>query len=263
MANRLGNAVVVALDHGLHWGVFDGFEDPRRTLEAVLEGEPDGILASVPFLDRYQEILDEHSSVYTIGTLDIIHDSTIPGKRESDEIHRQAFSLEDAARVGADAVKTCVIYGRNDPDVLGDNLEFAARIARNGRDHDLDVVIEPTLWGPRIEDDLDPDLIGEAARIGAELGPDLLKLYYPGSADAFEPIVQRAPYPVYVAGGPQTETESEILEMTAGAMNAGGEGVIYGRNVWQHKDPAAMVEALKAIVHDGETSDEALTYFER
>ncbi|WP_092893080.1 class I fructose-bisphosphate aldolase [Halopelagius inordinatus] len=263
MTGSLGSAVVVALDHGLHWGVFDGFEDRRRTLEAVLEGGPDGILASVPFLEQHRDLLDDHPSVYTIGTVDIIHDSTIPGEQASDEIHRQVFDLEDAARVGADAVKACLIYGRNDPGVLGDNLEFAARIARNGRHHGLEVVLEPTLWGPRIEDDLDADLIGEAARIGAELGPDILKLYYPGDADAFAPIVDRAPSPVYVAGGPLAESESAVLEMTADAVDAGADGVIYGRNVWQHEDPASVVEALKDIVHDGATPDESLARFDR
>lgn len=262
MSGSLGDAVVVALDHGLHWGVFDGFEDRRATLEAVLEGEPDGILASVPFLEQYQDVLAEYPSVYTIGTVDIIHDSTLPGHQGANEIHRQAFSLEQAAEAGADAVKACVIYGREDPDVLGDNLEFAARIAAEGREHDLSVVLEPTLWGPRITDDLDADFIEQAGRIGSELGPDMLKLYYPGSAEAFRPVVEHSPCPVYVAGGPKAEDDLDVLEMTEGAVEAGSSGPIYGRNVWQHDDPAAMVTALKDIVHTGASAEEALRHLE-
>ncbi|MFC7138769.1 class I fructose-bisphosphate aldolase [Halosimplex aquaticum] len=258
MSGTLGDAVVVALDHGLHWGVFDGFEDRRATLERVLEGEPDGVLASVPFLEQYEDVFAEYPDVYKIGTLDIIHDSTLPGHQGANEIHRQAFSLEQADRAGADAVKVCVIYGRENPDVLGDNLEFAARVAAEGRNHDLSVVLEPTLWGPRITDDLDASFIEQAGRIGSELGPDMLKLYYPGSSEAFEPVVANSPCPVYVAGGPKAERDHDVLEMTEGAVAAGSAGPIYGRNVWQHDDPAGMVSALKAIVHDGATAEEAL-----
>lgn len=262
MSGTFGDAVVVALDHGLHWGVFDGFEDRPGTLERVLEGEPDGILASVPFLEQYQEVFSEYPSVFKIGTLDIIHDSTLPGHRGANEIHRQAFSLDQAARAGADAVKVCLVYGREDPDVLGDNLEFAARIAAEGRDHDLSVVLEPTLWGPRITDDLDASFIEQAGRIGSELGPDMLKLYYPGSKKTFEPVVANSPCPVYVAGGPKAERDLDVLDMTEGAVAAGSAGPIYGRNVWQHDDPAAMVSALKAIVHDGATAADALDHLD-
>lgn len=262
MTAKLDSAVVVALDHGLHWGEFDGFEDRRETLKQVLDGEPDALLASVPFLEQYQNIINSHPSIYTIGTLDIIHDSTIPGHQGSKEIHRQAFSLERAAQAGADAVKMCVIYGRDDPDVLGDNLEFAAQTTENGSDYDLSVMLEPVLWGPRIEDDLDAELIAQAARIGSELGPDMLKLYYPGDPDAFGAIVDKSPYPVYVAGGPKASHESDVLEMTEETVAAGANGPVYGRNVWQHDDPAAMVSALRDIVHTDATSTDALNHFQ-
>lgn len=253
--------VIVALDHGLHWGTFPGFEDYRGTLETVLEGEPDGILGSVSFLDRFRGVLDASSTTTRVGTLDVIHDSTIPGSDDGAEIHRQAFSLEEAARVGADAVKVCVVYGREDPDVLAHNVEFAARIAENSRKHGLDVILEQVLWGDRIEDDQDPDLIENAARLGVELGADALKLYYPGK-ERLDAITTNTPCPVFVAGGAQTGDVRHLLEMTRDAMDAGASGVTYGRNVWQHDDPPAMVQALKAIVNDDATPSTALEYLD-
>ena len=253
--------VIVALDHGLHWGLFAGFEDYRGTLETVLDGQPDGILGSVPFLDRFRDVLDASPTTMRVGTLDVIHDSTIPGADDGAEIHRQAFSLEEAARVGADAVKVCVVYGREDPDVLGDNVEFAARIAENGRKHGLDVVLEQVLWGDSIEDEQDPDLIEHAARLGVELGADALKLYYPGK-EKLDAITATTPCPVFVAGGAQTGDVRQFLEMTRDAIDAGASGVTYGRNVWQHDDPAAMVRALRAIVNDDASPDAALTYLD-
>lgn len=262
MVDTLDRGVVVALDHGLHWGVFDGFKNRKVTLETVLAGEPDGILASVPFFEQYADIFGRHPDVYTIGTLDIIHDSTIPGHQGADEIHRQAFSLERAAEAGVDAVKMCLIYGRNDPDVLGDNIEFAATVAGEGRHHDISVMLEPTLWGSQVTDDLDADGIANAARIGSELGPDMLKLYYPGDSGAFESVVSTSPQPVFVAGGPAADDTATVLETTEEITTTGAAGITFGRNVWQHDDPAAMIAALSAIVNEDATADTAKKYFE-
>lgn len=252
------DGVFVALDHGLHWGVFDGFENPRETLETVLEGNPDGVLGSVPYMRRNREVLDEHPSVTRIATLDVIHDSTIPGRWENAEIHRQAFSLEEAARVGADAVKVCVVYGREDPDVLANNVEFAAKIAERARDHDLTVVLEQVLWGDRIEDDTNPELVEDAARLGVELGADVLKLYYPGQ-ERMSKITDQAQCPVYVAGGPRAKDDTEVLNVIRSAVDAGAAGVMYGRNVWQRDEPSSMIRALREIVHsDVSTADAAV-----
>jgi len=243
------DGVIVALDHGLHWGVFEGFDDPAETLETVLGGGPDGVLASVSFLRQYADVLDRHPSVTRVGTLDLIYDSTVPGERAGDEIHRQAFDVDTAGRVGADAVKVCVVYGREDPDTLADNAEFAASVAEEARGRGLPAVLEPVLWGDRIDDDTDPDLIEHAARLAMELGADVLKLYYPGK-ERLASIVDHSPCPVYVAGGPKAEDDLSVLDMTAEAVEAGASGIIYGRKIWQHDDPAGMVQALDAVVTD-------------
>ncbi|MEA1931165.1 class I fructose-bisphosphate aldolase [Halohasta litorea] len=261
MVETLASGVVVALDHGLHWGEFDGFEDREETLKAVLDGEPDGILASVPFFEQYADVFESYPSVYQIGTVDVIHDSTIPGHQGDAEIHRQAFSLDRAAEAGVDAVKACLIYGRSNASVLGDNLEFVSKLTGEGRNYDLSVMVEPTLWGPQIPDDLDAELIANAARIGSELGPDMLKLYYPNDPDAFGAVVSNAPYPVFVAGGPKADTTSAVLEMTSEIVGTGAAGITYGRNVWQHDDPTALVAALSDIVNDGALPAETEQYF--
>lgn len=252
------DGVIVALDHGLHWGVLEGFGDPETTLRAVLDGGPDGILASVPFLRQYEGVLAEDRSVTRIGTLDVIYDSTVPGEGGEDEIHFQGFDVGTAAQIGADAVKACVVYGREDPDVLEENAEFAASVAKEARERGLSAVLEPVLWGDRIEDDTDPALIEHAARLGMELGADVLKLYYPGK-DRLASIVDHSPCPVYVAGGPSGEDDLSVLEMTADAVDAGASGVIYGRKVWQHDDPTGMVRALDAVV-DGVPAEDAVDH---
>jgi len=258
MVTGFGEAVIVALDHGLHWGVFDGFEDPAETLEGILEAEPDGILASGPFLRRFEGTISSYD-VTTIATLDLLHDSTLPGEHEEAEIHRQVASVATAAELGADAMKVALVYGRENPDVLEANIQFVARAAQRGEQLGLPLVVEPTLWGQRATDELDPEHLADANRIAFELGAHVLKSPYPGAASAFAPIVDNAPLPVYIAGGPATETDREVLEMVHEAVSSGAKGVMFGRNIWQRDDPAAIIDSLEALVHENAPVNEAAT----
>lgn len=250
-------AVVVAIDHGLHSGVVSRFEDPAAVLEAVLAGGADGIIAGVPFLRQFADLLDDYPSVARIATIDLLGSSTFPGESEGTEIHEQVFSVEAAAAVGADAIKAALVYGREDPAVLAENTRFIARAAERARTRGIDAVVEPTLWGKRAEDKLDAERLANANRIGFEIGADVLKSPYPGSADAFAPIVDNAPVPVLIAGGPATDRDLDALGMVRGAVDAGANGVMMGRNVWQRDDPAAMIDAIRAIVHEDATPEQA------
>lgn len=254
------DAVVVAIDHGLHWGSYDEFDDPEATLRTLLEANVDGLLAGVPFLKRFRSVIDDYD-VHRIATLDLLHNSTIPGGDDGSEIHAQVFPPEAAVKAGADAAKMALVYGRSDPAVLSDNLEFVADAATTCTDVDLPLVVEPTLWGQEIDDEFDGEMLADAARIAFELGADVLKTPYPGAAE-FAPIVDHAPVPVYIAGGPAVESDRAVLEMVAGARDAGGRGVMFGRNVWQRENPAAVVDAFRRIVHDGSSVDEAAAALE-
>jgi class I fructose-bisphosphate aldolase len=254
-------AVVAAIDHGLSWGAYEGFEDPERTLRTILEAEPDGILAGVPFFRRYEDLLDSYPDIDRIATLDQLHDSTLPGESEGAEIHHQLFTPTEAAAVGADGAKVALVYGREDPDVLAENLRFTAQIASECRSLGVPLVVEPTLWGQRIEDEFDGEMLEDAARVAFEIGGEVIKSPYPGRAK-FEPIVENSPQPVYIAGGPTAETDREVLEMVAGASETGARGVMFGRNIWQRDEPAAVVDALKRIVHDGASVAEAMDALE-
>jgi class I fructose-bisphosphate aldolase len=253
---QLGDAVVVAIDHGLHWGALEGFEDPVRTLDRVLEADPDGVLASISFLRRFEERIAD-ANVYTIGTLDVIYDSTLPGGDEEAEIHTQAFNIGAAAEV-ADALKIALVYGRDDPDVLEANVEFVAQAAETCRQNKVPLVVEPTLWGNRVTDEFDPSLLEHANRLAFELGADILKSPYP--PEGFDRIVGNAPQPMYIAGGPPAETDREVLEMVYDACDDGALGVMFGRNIWQRDDPVSVIHSLKTIVHDGASVNEAATH---
>ena len=112
--------------------------------------------------------------------------------------------------------------------------------------------------GPKIQNEHDATAVAHAARIGAELGADIIKTNYTGNAETFRHVIEGCPVPVIIAGGPKAETTQEILQMVHDSMKAGSAGLSIGRNVFQHKNPTLMVKALVAIVHDGASVEQAL-----
>jgi fructose-bisphosphate aldolase/2-amino-3,7-dideoxy-D-threo-hept-6-ulosonate synthase len=88
------------------------------------------------------------------------------------------------------------------------------------------------------------------ARVGAELGADIVKTNYTGDPASFKEVVRGCSVPVVMAGGPKTKTDEDFCEMVYGSIQAGGAGVAAGRNVFQHENPTKMVRVLCGIVHE-------------
>jgi len=98
------------------------------------------------------------------------------------------------------------------------------------------------------------------ARVSAEIGARVVKTYY---CDNFRKVVDGCPVPVVIAGGPKTETQKQVFDFVYDGMQAGAIGVNLGRNVWQTESPVAAIRAIRSIVHDGYTSQEANDLFEQ
>ena len=112
--------------------------------------------------------------------------------------------------------------------------------------------------GPKIQNEHAPEVVAHAARIGAELGADIIKANFTGNIDTFKAVVESCPVPVVIAGGPKCKTSEEVLQTTYDAIKAGAAGLSIGRNVFQHENPTLIVKALSAIVHEGASVEQAL-----
>ena len=108
------------------------------------------------------------------------------------------------------------------------------------------------------DDEFDVNVVKHAARVGAELGADIVKVNYTGSAESFKEVVDGCPVPVVIAGGEKTETDEQILQMVRGAMDAGAGGVSIGRNAFQHINPEKITRAIYNIVHHDYTVEKAV-----
>jgi putative autoinducer-2 (AI-2) aldolase len=99
----------------------------------------------------------------------------------------------------------------------------------------------------------DARYLGLACRICAEIGAHFVKTYY---CDGFEEVVRSTPVPVVIAGGKKLP-ERDAIVLARSAIEAGARGVDMGRNIFQSDCPVGMIRAVRAVVHEDATVEQA------
>ena len=163
-------------------------------------------------------------------------------------------SVEDALRLNVAAVGMSVFVGS---DYEHDSLVNLGKLVDECESYGIPVMAV-TAVGKELEK-RDARYLGLCCRIAAELGAKVVKTYW---CENFDRVVNGCPVPVVMAGGPKCETEREVFEFVYDGMQKGAIGLNLGRNVWQHDDPVAMIKALRAIVHENATVEEAEGIFQ-
>jgi len=251
-----GKALVVAMDHAYIFGPIKGLEKPRKIIEDVIEGGADAILTTYGVVKRFYELmkgrvgivlrLDGGGSKYTLEDF---------GKAERWNL---LYEVEDAVKLGADAVITTILLGA---PCETEALKILAKLAADCESWGIPLAAEIIPVGRLPASD--PEVIASAARIGAEYGADMIKTNYTGAAETFRKVVETCPVPVLIAGGPRMETDVQVLETVKGVVEVGGAGVFFGRNVFQSENPRGMVRALRKIIHENSSVEEALMELRR
>jgi fructose-bisphosphate aldolase / 2-amino-3,7-dideoxy-D-threo-hept-6-ulosonate synthase len=230
-----GKGVLVAFDHALGVGPSPGSEYPAATLERIVEGGADGVLVSPGVRRRFADILDSRIKI-------ILSIPTDPKY------------VEYAASSGCAGVKTTFFGDVRDPAPFRMMEDVAIACHSLGIQYLDEVVASEPGTTRAIRDDL---LVQLAARKAAELGADVVKTSYSATKEGFGRAVSTTFIPVVILGGEMAD-DVDLLQMTKDSVDSGGAGVAYGRNVWGRKNPKTMVQALRAIVHDGKTVRDAL-----
>lgn len=244
-----GRMICIPMDHGLSMGPIKGLEDMRDIIEKVEAGGATAIIV-------HKGIIRMLEKPPRMGLIMHISGSTSLGV-PSWKV--RVGSVEEAILLGADGVSVHVnIGGEDEPWMLEKLGEVADECDRWG----MPFLAMMYPRGKNIKDPMDPEVIAHVTRIGGELGADIVKTTYTGDPDSFKRVVKSCPSPVVIAGGPKMDTDRAVLEMVAGAMEAGAIGVTFGRNVFQHRKPTAIVKALSAIIREGTSVDEALEVME-
>ena len=245
-----GKAVIVPMDHGVSSGPILGITNMRKAMTQVADGGANAVVVHKGVVAR-----GHRKSGPDMGL--IVHLSGSTSLSPEPNAKTLICTVEEAIELGADAVSVHVNIGNgHEKGMLADLGNVAHTASKWGMP--LLAMIYPR--GEKIEDEYDPAAIRHAARLGAELGANVVKVSYTGDSESFKDVVDGCSIPVIIAGGPKMDSDRAILEMVKGAMEAGASGTSIGRNVFQHQNPARIVSALCMIVHKGATVDEALEY---
>lgn len=257
---RTQRAAVVAFDHGLHLGLLDGIENPGNTLEALAEAGADAFLVGPGIARTFASVFAGRGAPALILRLDWTN-RWRPRDLLGSEEGRGCLmgTVEDAARLGADAVLVYMFFGYQDPAAEAQQAADVAQVAMACERLGIGCIIEPMARGLRTDDDsYKPEYIAAGARMACEMGADILKTDYSGDAESFRKVTTAAFRPILIAGGPKTATLREALEMVRGALDAGANGMFIGRNVFQAPDPGRMMGVMRRIIHDNLDVDTAL-----
>ena len=245
-------AVIVPMDHGTTVGPIAGLEDMRETVRMVVAGGANAIL-----MHKGMVSAGHRGGGRDIGL--IVHLSAGTSLSPDPNAKVQVCTVEEAIKLGADAVSIHVNLGApTDADMLRDFGEISASCMTWG----LPLVAMVYTRGTKVESEYDVKYIKHAARVGAELGADIVKVNYPGSPEAFREVVGGCPVPVVIAGGEKIESDEELFQMVAGSLAAGGAGASIGRNAFQHADPEGVVRAIAMLVHENASVAEAKAYLD-
>jgi predicted phospho-2-dehydro-3-deoxyheptonate aldolase len=242
-------AFIIAMDHGVTIGPIRGLENMQETIKHVVAGGADAVLV--------HKGIAKH--VDTNGTGLIIHVSASTKLASKPNLKVGVCTLEEAIRLGADAVSAHINIGAEEE---GEMLEFLGTLSEECDSFGIPLLAMMYPRGPNIKNENESDLVSHAARIGAELGADIVKTVYTGDVESFRKVVRGCPVPIVVAGGAKMGTDLEVLELGEGSMKSGAAGLSFGRNVFQHEKPEAMSRALCAIVHEGASAQDAMKHLE-
>jgi putative autoinducer-2 (AI-2) aldolase len=236
--------IMLALDHGMALGPMRGIERPRELL-ASIGAEVDSIMLNKGLLVRCAPP-DLGAGI----VLRVSGASTIAGPDLTAE--RLTTTMEEAQRLSADAVATSIFVGTpNEHSSIQSLALLADECHRYGMP-----LLAVTALGKDREHGFDPRYLSLAVRVAAEMGADIIKTYY--CAEGFERVIEAAAgVPVVIAGGPQMESDLLVLQTAWKAISAGAAGVDMGRNVWQNAAPAAMLRALRSVIHGGASAEDA------
>jgi len=243
-----GKTVIVPMDHGVTVGPIEGLADMRTTVSKIVAGGANAILMHKGIVRA-----GHRGSGSDVGL--IIHLSGGTSISPDPNAKELVCSIEEAIKLGADAVSIHINLGaETDKEMLG-QLGFVSEACLEWQ---MPLVAMMYTRGPKIKNEYDVNNVKHAARVGAELGADIVKVVYTGSIDSFRQVVQGCPVPVVIAGGAKMGSDRDIFKMVEGALKAGAAGISIGRNVFQHKKPDKMVAALCKMVHNDASIEEAV-----
>jgi fructose-bisphosphate aldolase / 2-amino-3,7-dideoxy-D-threo-hept-6-ulosonate synthase len=241
-----GRMLCIPMDHSFTVGPIPGLENPEEMIVKVAKGGATAFLV-------HKGIIKSLKKPVPIGMIMHVSASTNLGLAPNRKMLNS--SVLEGLRLGADAISVHVNMGsKEEPEML----EQLGMVADQCDEYQVPFIAMMYPRGENIKDPSDPDVVAHVARVGAESGADIVKTVYTGDTESFREVVRKCPIPVILAGGAKVDTDAEILKLADAVMEAGAMGVTFGRNVFQHRDPTLIVRAIRRIVIERSSVEEAM-----
>lgn len=247
-----GRLLAITVDHPITRGILPGLVNINDAMKKIVAGKPDAIT-------MHKGIAEKVFAPYA-GEVSLILKSTAYSAAYHPHYDTPVADVGEAVRFGADAISVGMIVGGAEQAA---QLTHLGQISKEAALAGMPLVAHIYPKGSMVKNPNNADSVAYAVRAGAELGVDLVKTFWTGSKDSFRQVVEACPSKVALAGGEVGKTLADYLQMTRDALDVGLAGVTYGRFVWQHEHPGAVIRSLAALIHDNVSVAEALDVYEQ
>jgi fructose-bisphosphate aldolase, class I len=263
--NRLFNpeskrCLDVAMDHGVfnEPPFLDGLENMRRAVQTVVTANPDAVQLTIGQADYLQSIPGQKKPALVLRT-DV---ANVYGQKLPEHLFSRMIvsPVEQALRLDAACVIANIFHLPDDPIVTEQCIENVLELKPICDRYAMPLMVEPLSLkrsGGAYTVDGDLTKLIPIVRQAVELGADIIKTDPTEDDDGYDRVIETAGcIPVLVRGGGKAK-DTEVLERTEHLIRQGASGIVYGRNIIQHENPAGMCRALMAVVHEEASAAEA------
>jgi len=242
---KTGRCVMLAVDHGYFQGPTTGLSNLGNTVEPLLQYADALMITRGAIRNWIEPTVDIPIILRVSGGQSIL-------KELSNEVITTC--IDDAIRINASAI-TCSVYVGGEFEK--ETIENLSKLVDDGEKYGIPVLAVTAVGKDMVRD---ARYLGLASRICVEIGAHIIKTYH---TEDFGKVVEACGnVPVVIAGG-KKQPEMEALQMAYNAVSDGAVGVDMGRNIFQSDSPVGMIQAVRAIVHDGKSADEAYEIYEQ
>jgi fructose-bisphosphate aldolase, class I len=264
-----GGCLDVAIDHGVcnEPSFLAGLEDMVAVVDTLVRAKPDAIQMAYGQADLLQN-RPEKDKPALVMRIDM-------GNTYNAQRHRVMWSMlqnRDEPIIGAlELDAACVVVNLfmlpDEPELFRQCVENISRVRADCHRYGMPLMIEPLVMLPNemrggYQVDGNAENIVTLVRLAAEMGADVIKADPTEHAEDFHRVVEAARVPVLVRGGGKEDLRT-VLRKSAALMRQGAKGMVYGRNIYQHENPSAVMNALMAMIHQGADGEEAWDIYSR
>ena len=242
-------SLVIAFDHAFVLGPIPGTRNAAEQIRRFLDARADGLLLNLGLMRSCAGSFHRGDSTGLIARIDWTSMWNAFAEGGNRKLYsRMLATPEEALRNGADAVLTYLVVGTGDTGFEAQEIERNANVARECERVGIPFFVETLARGADVPNPADVKWLDLHTRMAVELGADVIKTDYAGSADKMRSVIEGCRIPILVLGGTRGSSDEDALNMVRGAVQAGAAGVFFGRNVFQADDMPGFLKRARAIL---------------